>query len=82
VAILYEPMIWEEPIPKTHAPPQNIPAVKKLSPSPALWPYLLAFGAGLFIGLPIGREIIKTGLGITEREIKSRLEEARRRRGL
>jgi len=81
MVFLYEE-IWEAPTPKTHAPPQNIPAVKKLSPSPSLWPYLLAFGAGVFIGLPVGREVIKAGLGITEAEVRRRLEEAKRRRGL
>lgn len=81
MGFLYEE-IWEEPIPKTHAPPQNIPAVKKLSPSPEWWTYLLAFGAGVFIGLPIGREILKTLAGMTEAEIKRRLEETTARRGL
>jgi len=81
MVFLYEE-IWEEPIPKTHAPPQNIPARKKLSPSPEWWTYLLAFGAGVFIGLPIGRELLKTLAGMTEAEIKRRLEETRARRGL
>jgi len=44
------------------------------------WGYLLAFGLGLFIGLPVGREIIKTSLGITEREIRKKLAEARAKR--
>ena len=78
---LYEE-IWEEPIPKTHEPPQMIPARKKLSPSPSLWPYVICFGAGLFIGLPIGREILKTVAGMTEAEIRRRTEAARAKRGL
>jgi len=81
MVFLYEE-IWEEPIPETHAPPQKIPAAKKLSSSPSLWPYLLCFGAGVFVGLPIGREILKTLAGMTEAEIKRRLEETRARRGL
>lgn len=81
--LIYEPMIWEEPIPETHAPPQNIPARKKLSPEIPSWvPYAVAFGAGVFVGLPVGREILKTLSGMTEAEIKRRLEETRRRRGL
>ena len=81
MVFLYEE-IWEQPISKTHEPPQNIPAREKLSPSPEWWPYALAFGAGLFIGLPLGREIIKVTAEITEAEIRRRIEEARRRRGL
>lgn len=80
--ILYEPLFWEEPIPKTHAPPQRIPAAKMFSPSPSLWPYLLCFGAGLFIGLPLGREILKTLAGMTEQEIRSRVEATKQKRGL
>ena len=72
MVFLYEE-IYEEPIPETHAPPQNIPAREKLSPSPALWPYALCFGAGLFIGLPLGREILKAAAGLTEAEIRRRL---------
>jgi len=81
MVFLYEE-IWEQPIPETHAPPQNIPARKKLSPKPEWWTYLLVFGAGVFIGLPIGREILKTLAGMTEEEIRRRLEETQRRRGL
>jgi len=83
---LYEPMIWEEAIPQSRAPPQNIPAVEKLSPSPfGLWdlvPYAIAFFAGLFIGLPIGREAIKVTMGITEAEVRRKLEEVKAKRGL
>lgn len=75
-------VIWEQPIPRTHEPPQMIPAVKKMSPSPSLWPYLLCFGVGLFIGLPLGREILKMAAGISEAEIRRKLKEARARRGL
>ena len=81
MVFLYEE-IWEKPIPKTHEPPQNIPAVKRYSPTPSWLGYALAFGAGLFVGLPLGREIIKVTAEITEAEIRRRMEEARRRRGL
>lgn len=74
-------MIWEKEIPKTHAPPQNIPAVKKFSPDPWIG-YLVAFGLGVFVGLPVGREIIKAAAGITEKEIRRKIEETKRRRGL
>jgi len=70
---LYEPMIWEEPIPKTHSPPQRIPAAKMFSPSPEFWKYLLVFGAGVFVGLPVGREILKSLAGMTEEEIRRRI---------
>ena len=41
---------------------------------------IAAFALGLFIGLPIGREILKTSMQLTEKEIRKRIEEIRRRR--
>ena len=46
------------------------------------WGYLGAFLLGVFIGLPIGREILKTAAGITESEIKRRMQELKVKRGL
>jgi len=67
------PQVWE-PIRETHAPPQRIPAVEKLSPSPWDWTsFFVGAGVGLFIGLPLGREILKAGLRLTEREISERI---------
>jgi len=66
------PDVWK-PIPKTHAPPQPIPAVEKLSPSPGWTSFFIGVGVGLFIGLPLGREILKAGLRLTEREISERI---------
>jgi len=67
------PQVWT-PIPKTHAPPQNIPAAEKFSPGPWDWTsFFVGAGVGLFIGLPIGREILKAGLRLTEREISERI---------
>ena len=82
LGFLYE-QIWE-PIPKTHAPPQHIPAVEEFSPQEVPWwlTHGIAFGLGLLIGLPIGREMIKTALGIGEAEIRRRIEAAKARRGL
>ena len=46
------------------------------------WGYIGAFALGVFIGLPIGREILKTAAGITEAEIKRRMQELKVKRGL
>ena len=46
------------------------------------WGYIGAFTLGVFIGLPIGREILKTAAGLTEKEIRKRIEELKAQRGL
>ena len=46
------------------------------------WGYIGAFVLGVFIGLPIGREILKTAAGLTEEEIRKRIEELKAQRGL
>jgi len=68
------PEVWR-PIPASHAPPQNIPAREKFSPGPWDWTsFFVGAGVGLFIGLPLGREILKAGMRLTEREIRERIE--------
>jgi len=49
---------------------------RKYSPSssPSLWPYALCFFAGVFIGWPLGREMLKAAAGIAEEEIRKRIE--------
>jgi hypothetical protein len=66
------PQVWK-PIPESHAPPQNIPAWERFSPSPGWTTFFIGVGVGLFIGLPLGREILKAGLRLTEREIRERI---------
>lgn len=68
---LYED-IWR-PIPKTHAPPQNLPGVEKMSPDIG-WKIPLAIGliGGLIIGLPLGRALLMKGLRMTEAEVRRR----------
>jgi len=61
MVLLYEE-IWEKPTPKTHAPPQAIPAVKKFSPD------LTSFLGGLVVGfivLPILLPVV--GYQLTKR---------------
>lgn len=71
MGFLYED-IWR-PIPKTHAPPQNIPGVEKMSPEIG-WKIPLAIGfiGGLIIGLPLGRALLMKGLRMTEAEVRRR----------
>lgn len=68
---LYED-IWR-PIKKTHAPPQNIPGVEKMSPDIG-WkiPLAVGFVGGLIIGLPLGRALLMKGLRMTEAEVRRR----------
>ena len=68
---LYEE-IWR-PIPKTHAPPQYIPGVEKMSPE-IDWkiPLAIGFVGGLVIGLPVGRALLMKGLRMTEAEVRRR----------
>ena len=67
------PQVWQ-PIPRSHTPPQNIPAAEKFSPSPDWTSFFIGFGVGLFIGLPLGRAILGAGARVAEREIRARLE--------
>lgn len=71
MGFLYEE-IWR-PIPKTHAPPQHIPGVEKMSPEIG-WKIPLAIGfiGGLIIGLPLGRALLMKGLRMTEAEVRRR----------
>lgn len=51
---------------------------RRYSPSPWDWTSFLIGGAiGLFIGLPVGREILKAGMRLTEREIRERVARVR-----
>jgi len=67
--ILYETYAFPE------TPTPKVQRAHKYSPEPWDWTSFAVGGAiGLFIGLPIGREILKAGMRLTEREIRERIE--------
>jgi len=88
------PILYEaaQPMAEMRIPQSHVPRIvihgktrrnHRFSPSPGFWTgCAVGLGIGFLVFTALGRQMVKTAAGLTEAELRRRIEEVRARRGL